>query len=419
MATLLLVGINTLSVLAQPSTVADCNAVLKSQDYYSFAQQDNLQIDYIRSIDSQTFEQIKHDASAGQTALLPAGLFSANESYSDFNEKRQRYLDNTHYNRTESQATNILQITISPRAYTAYAQCLEHISQQGLIVWAAKEDTNSIELHVKYQNPSQIHGMQLEGLVNGGLVQGSIQGHLWRDGARWGVNQEKVFTIKRSPGSSQTTVIVAPADGSAPFTKTYYRADATFALSYVGTTDVLRARNLNTSVGTPNNDHNGGHCANEVGHQDGKWCISRTPISFSTTAPRFLTNARVDCQGGACPWTGHNPTGSISADGFTASGSLDNWGSSVTVVLTVDQYEHLSQIQCGSDGPIPAIFGQTVVFTAPKECLPIAAIRWKQLSDGSEKVFHFGEPTSPDAKLVLESTLDLGTAEEATYKVVQ
>ena len=404
-------------LVAQPSTVKDCLSVLKSRDYYSYAQQSNLQVDYIRSIDYETFEQIKHDANAGQTALLPAGLFSANESYSDFDEKRQKYLDNTHYNRTESQATSILEITTAPRAYTAYSDCLQHIGQQGLIVWAAKEDTKTIELHVKYQNPPAIRSMVLEGLVSGGAINNELKGHLWKDGTRWGINQEKVFTITRSPGTSETTVIVSPADGSAPFTKTYYRADATLTLDYVGTTNVLRTANRNATTVTPNNNENRGGCPNEVGHQDGKYCISRTSITLSTAAPRFFQNARVDCQGGGCPWTGHNPVGSISPDGLTASGSLDNWGSPVTVVLTVDEYEHLAKTQCGGDGPIPMIYGQTVVFTSLKECQSIATVSQKLLADGSESVVHFGDPTLAGARLILQSVLNLGSSVVATYKL--
>jgi hypothetical protein len=403
-----------------PATVADCVEVLKIQDYYSFAQKNNLMLDYIRSIDYETFEQMKRNANAGGSALLPVGLFSANMSYDDFNQKRTKFLENEHYNRTESQAINILQITTSPRAYTAYTDCLAHINQPGLIAWAAKEDSNTIELHVKYQNPTGVPSMRINGTLTGGSVAGAPQNHLWKDGTRWGIMQEKVFTITRSPGSSETTVIIAPQDGSTPFTKTYYRADATLTLDYVGTTDVLRTPNRSAAprAHTPNNNHNDKHCTNEVGRDSGKWCISRTTISISTAAPHFFKNARLDCQGTGCPWARfESGSPSVSADGLTASGAILNWGWDVTMGLTVDEWEHLSKAQCSGDGPIPVVFGQTVVFSSATECDPIGMIKLKLNKDNSESAIRFGKPTAPLSKITLQSVLSTGTSTITTYRV--
>ena len=170
--------------------------MLKATDYYSYAQQNNLQLDYLRTIDAETWQQLKTSNDASALALFSGGLFSLSDDYSTFDEKRTKYLETVHYSRNESQAINILQITTSPRAFPAYEQCLEHLSQVGLVVFASKEDVNQIELHVKYQNPSGVSSIVLTGLVSGGSVPGAPVGHLWKDGTRWGIKSGKGFHCK-------------------------------------------------------------------------------------------------------------------------------------------------------------------------------------------------------------------------------
>jgi hypothetical protein len=418
LSALLLPWISATVLFGQPSSVKDCEGVLRAKDYYSYAQKNNLEIDFLRSIDSETWQQMKTSNDVNLLGVFSGGLFSLSDDYNTFNEKRIHYLESVHYNRTESQAVNILEITSAPRAYDAYSNCLQHIVQPGLIAWAAKEDPNHIELHVKYVNPAGVAHMVLEGLVSGGSVAGAPKGHLWRDGTKWTVMQEKVFTIDRAAGTPETTVIVAPADGSTPFTKTFFRADGTLELSYVGTNDVLRLKDHRATAHSPNNNQNKGHCPNEVGHADGKWCQSKTSVQMSTTGAHFLQNARITCAGFGCPWTGDGHA-AVSADGLSATGSLVNWGWDVDVILLADEYEHMTKTQCGGDGPIPVILGQTVIFTAISDCLPIATISWKSLTNGSAGVVNFGKSTKDTDSVSLESTLTSGNALIGSYKLVR
>ncbi|WP_156992190.1 hypothetical protein [Paraburkholderia oxyphila] len=412
---ILFLGGQSGEVLAQPASVKDCSYVLKSKDYYSYAEKNNLQADYLRSIDSETWEEMKHDNSFSAFGIFSGGLFSLNDDYNQFDNKRAKYLESIHYNRTESEAKNILQITTSPRTYSAYAECLQHISQSGLIAYVDKEDASTLELNVLYKNPAGVASMSIDGFVSGGSVAGAPAGHLWDDQHKvWGVNQARVLTISRSPGSSETTIIIAPADGSQPFSKHYYRADGTLSLEYVGTTSVLLVSNMRVLVkGTPNNDKNKGTCPNMVGHADGKWCQSKTPLTASTTPPNFFKNARVSCEGFGCGWI-NIPPASIDPTGTTASGSIINWGPPAQAVLLVDQYENLSKDQCGGDGPIPVIYGQTVLFTSSKQCLPIATIQSNSLIDQSSAVVKFGQT---DGKIVTQSQLDTGDSIVASYKL--
>lgn len=400
----------------QASNAKDCLPVL-AKDYYSYAQQNNLQEDFLRSIDSESWEELRRSNSANATGLFSAGLFSFSDDYNALDSKRTKYLDSIHYSRNQQQALNILQITTAPRAYPAYEACLRSLST-GLAVWASRETLDQIELHVRYANPPGVKSMALEGLVSGGSVANTVAGHLWADGSKWGVNQEKVFTITAARGVPETNIIVAPSDGSSPISLTFRRADALLTLSYVGTTDVLRLKDRRGMAHTPNNNENRGGCPNEVGHHDGKYCTSRTTVNLSTTAPHFLQNARPGCNGEGCPWTSSGPP-SISADGLTATFYLDNWGHDVDAILTADEYERLTATKCGGDGPIPVVKNQPVLFTASKECLSIATLKWTMLPDRAEGSFRFGDRASPDGKIVMDSTLDNATVLLVSYKLAK
>jgi hypothetical protein len=404
-------------VQSHSAIVRDCLPVL-AKDYYSYAQKSNLKEDYLRSIDAESWQELRKDNSFDLTGMFSGGLFSLSDDYSSFESKRTKYLESVHYNRNQEQALNILHVTTAARAYPAYEACLRSLSE-GLRVWPSRESLDQIELHVKYANPASVRSMVLEGLVSGGSVPGAPRGHLWKDGTRWGVNQEKVFTIQVNRGTPETTVIVAPADGSTPVALTFTRADATLALTYEGTTDVLRIKDRRASIHTPNNNENRGGCPNFVGKHDGKYCTSRTTVSISTVAPHFLTNARSSCGGGGCPWTYAGPA-SVSPDGLAATGFLDNWGSDVDALLYVDEYERMGIQQCGGDGPIPVVRNQAVLFAVPKECLPIANIKWTILPDNSKGAFRFGDKGSPDGRFVLDGPLvDSSTVLLGSYNLTK
>jgi hypothetical protein len=198
---------------AQSVAVKDCLPVL-SKDYYSYAEQNSLQEDFLKSIDAESWEQLRQSNQVNATGLFSAGLFSFSDDYKSFDEKRSKYLETIHYSRNRQQAVSILQITTGPRAYPAYEACLRSLGDgPPLRVWASREDMGKIELHVKYVNPAGTRSMVLAGLVSGGAVTGAPPGHLWRDGKKWGVNQEVPFIITRTKGVSETTVIVARLTG--------------------------------------------------------------------------------------------------------------------------------------------------------------------------------------------------------------
>lgn len=405
--------------LAQPNNARDCVPVL-AKDYYSYALKNNLTEDYLKSIDQESWTEMKTDNKFDGTALFSGGLFSLSDDYSTFDSKRTKYLENEHYNRTQQQALDILKITTSDRAYSAYEACLRTVAT-GLTVWASHSSLDKIDLRIRYANPPGRPSITLIGTVRGGSVAGAPVGHLWREGspqARWGVNQEKEITVNARRGSSETTVTVAAEDGSPPVSVTFTRADGLLTLSYAGTIDVLRMRDRSVSQHTPNNDERKSDgCAHQVGKHD-KYCNSRTTTTISTTAPHYLANPRANCNGQGCPWSGVSVPPSVSADGLTASYSRDNWGRDVDSVLTVDEYEHMSAKQCGGDGPIPVINGQTVLFTVPEDCLAIATIQWKKLPSNSTGAVKFGTSSTAKGIRMDGSMIKSGTTQLASYSLL-
>lgn len=404
-------------VAAQPKDLAACLPVLTAKDYYSYASTNNLKEDYLRTIDSQTWQEIKTSNNFEFTGLFSGGLFSVSDDYSTFDSKRTKYLESVHYSRDQQQATNILKITTSPRAYPAYEACLRGISS-GLTAWASKESQDEIELHVKYANPANVKSILLEGHVRGGSVKGVPKGHIWKDSLKWGINQEKTFVINTDRGVPETNVLISPSDGSAPVSLTFFRADGLLQLTFDGTTDVLRSKDRQASAVSPNNDHNTGGCPNQQGKKDNKWCISRTSVSLATSPPNVLKNPRAECGGDACPWATLGPA-SLSPDSRTASAFVDNWGSAVRVVIKADEYETMSAAQCGGDGPIPVIRNQAVLLAATTDCLSIATLKWTLLPENSVGVFRFGDKAAPNGAVVAETVLDNKTALLVSYKIVR
>jgi hypothetical protein len=409
---------------AQPSSVRDCTPVL-AKDYFSYAMKNDLQEDFLRSVDSESYSQAKEEINSNGSAY--GGAFTGSNDYTKFNEARDKYLESVHYSRNQQQALDILQITTSDRAYTSYEACLRSVAAgPALLVWASRESMNEIELRVKYINAPKVPGIELYGTVVGGTVKGEPDGYIWSKGPwyspfdnnKWGVNEEKTFTINRTPGSAETTITVKPSDGSPPFQQTFKRADAVFTLSYVGQIEVSRGQRISDPARMPdNNENKSSNCPNFVGLHDGKYCTSRTPMTITTTAPRLLKSPTAGCVNN-CGWLSIGPS-AVSADGLTATSYVDNWGSPFNVVLRADEYERLSTAQCGRDQKIPVILGHPMLFSVTSECQPIAQILWQTLagipSQGSLK---FSSKSSSGGEVVMVGDANTsGSVSLASYKL--
>jgi hypothetical protein len=401
---------------AQSNNVNDC-AVVLVKDYYSYSRNSNLNDDYLQIIDQDNWSTAKQSLASGGSAY--GGLFTGNEDYQTFDQKRTKYFESVHYRRSKQEALNILQITTSDRAYSAYENCLQHVaSGPALLVWAASETMEEIDLRVKYVNSPTVKEIWLRGDLVGGAVAGAPVGKIWKDTSwlsrfvsgpdRWGINEEKSFRIRRTSGTAETTITVAATDGSSPVSRTFKRADAVLTLTYVGSFDVFR-RTVQDNRRIPY--HNG---------------AGRTTNTRQLTAspPRFLKNPLAKCEDlPACLYVDHpNPVPTIlAADGSSVTSTLDNWGSDATFLLQADEYEHLSSTQCGSDQKVPVLFGHPVLITAVKECLPLAKIKWETLgSTPSQGALSFGAPQSAGREVSRVGDVQDSVSELlASYQITQ
>jgi hypothetical protein len=364
----------------------DCLGAL-TLDYYAYAISNNLQDDFLRWIDPNSWQRLKEVGRSGSSSLFAAGKsflggnYSLDDDYDVFDHKRSDHFKTVYYSRSYDQALSSLQATVGTREYSNYSSCLRGPNApSGLSVWAARETLDEIELHVRYAS-HQNFAIMVTGEISGGVVPGIPNGHLWNGLIEFISGQERQFLIKRDLGTTQTVVSVLGADSV-----TFRRADGILTTSYVGTADVPQVETRRVVVHTPENNENRGSCPNEVGHHDGKYCTSRTTLQITTAPPRFLKSAKVDCGGSGCPWSAPGPV-VISQDGLTATAYVDNWGPAVDAMLTADEYERVSASQCGTDRSVPVLRGKPVLIGIRKECLPVAMIKWTLLPDLVEGIF--------------------------------
>lgn len=406
------------------NTVADCAPAL-TKDYYLDAQSRSLRLDFLRTINKEDWEYLRTTSQieGGGGVVVPPlfGYFDFGANFEDFQQRRHKYFEDIRYNRSEQEARTIVRTVTADRAYSAYEACLRAVaSDPGLRVWAARETMDRIELRVRYQNPPGVKSIKLTGTIIGGTVQGARPGRLWNGDKRWGVSEEKVFVIHRQPGTSKTSITVTPSDGSRPITLEFMRADATLSVRYPGSVEVLRQERRHGEW-TPNNDHRrfDDGCPNRVGKAPGGWCISRTAVTMSTSAPRFFKNPANGCEGGGCPWTSLGPV-HLGNENRLVTTSIDNWSISVFGVVKADEYEIVDEQACGPDGPIPVVKNVPVIFAAKKECMSIATLQWRNLTTGAQGQMRFSDDKSADGSVVLDGTrLDNNSVVQAAFKVVK
>lgn len=393
---------------------ADCVKVL-AKDYYADARYRHLESDFLKTIDSQSYQELKKDG--GISAIVEGVPLGAN--YSEFNTTRNSYLEKQHYSHSEDEARKIIRTVTSDRAYVAYEACLRSADTgAALRVWASKETMDSIELRVLYRNPPSTPNILLTGTVEGGTVTGAPEGSLWtEEQKKWGVNQEKLFKIKRTAGTSETTINVTPEDGSPPIAMSFQRADGIVTLKYDGALDVLRKSGVvGTAVNTPNNDNNKGGCPNSTGHE-GKYCRSRTDFSIQTTPPKFLRNVVPHCENNGCGWLRMGAvTPNAGSDAASYSAYAENWGPVARLHLSADEYEHLSPSTCGPQNIVPVIYGIAAVFSVSKECLPLAHLEWKKLPSGEQGIVAFNASGNTNLTKVGDS-IDTGTTITTAYRL--
>ncbi len=366
--------------------LAECLPVL-AKDYYSIAEQTKQREDYLKTIDAESWSQLK---TSKKTSASLFDLFSFDDSYDKFSEKRDRYLESQKYTRTIEQARQVLSIVTSERAYPAYEACLRTASTGApLRVWVSSETMESLSVRVRYNNPPGVKSMKLEGWITGGSVERARAGASWNGARRWGVNQEVLLKVNRAPGTAQTTIRVASADGATPVELQMARADGVLRVVYNGSVDVFR-QHVRAEQDTPHNDSKSA-CRDKVGMHDGKWCTSRTIVTLLTAAPRKLKNVGYSQQAGhGCQWSAVPAPARLENEGLRAVGEIHNRGPSCKFIVTADEYETLGAAQCGGEAVTPVVAGVPVALSVRNDCIGIAQISWQGAAAAGAGAIGFG-----------------------------
>lgn len=404
-----LLFVSSFALFAQPTAASDCQGAL-AKDYYRYASSSSLNLDWLQSIDRETYESAQKNNNFSFLGMFTGGAFNMSDDFSQFDQKRSKYLSTNHYTRSESEAKQIVSLTTSDRAYEAYEACLRTIGGGGgVLVWASKVTINRIDLVVRWAGQPGRKSARLYGMVIGGHVIGQANGKIWKS-LRLTPLQERPFTIIPNLGESETTIRVQDEFGDPVTSVTFERADGIITLLYKGSSELLRVPHY-TAVGplSPDNNNNKGGCPRNVGRDQGGFCKSSTQMSFSVAAPLFLKNAVGGAIGGGAPWSQPYSGPTISADGLTVAYSQANWGSPINPTVTVDIYEHITPDTCGVPTIIPVIFGQQVVLSSTQDCGSLANVQWKTLASGNSGVVVFGESTSVDQKEGISASVPVKT----------
>jgi hypothetical protein len=392
-------------------------------DYYVYALNNGLQDDLLRLVDADDWHSVQAAAggssvffSAGRSFL--GGAYPLTDDYATFDKKRTERFKSVFYGRSIQQAVDVMQLTMNERMYSEYGNCLSHqLTGPAVRAWAFRETINDIQLHIKYMGVPNVRIVNLSGTLSGGSVAGAPQGFLWQGALRLRTGEERVFMIRRALGENEVNIIIFNQVGFPSVALRYKRADGVLSLQLTGTAEVLRQASRRIEMRTPNNNENRGSCPNEVGHQDGKYCTSRTTLTLSATTHRFLRNARMECSGVGCPWTSiSKPV--ISQDQSSVSAYLDNWGSDVQASLIVDEYERVSEQECGSTQAVPAVNDRPILFGISKDCVPFAAIKWVRIPSFSEGIVQFGSQSTGGQILMNGSIIQGDSSVIASYSLV-
>ena len=390
----------------------DCIEVL-AKDYEKIAASTSLTNDYLRVIDREAWEQlsIKHGAEA---SLFGVEL---GHDYESFSSRRQAHFETVSFHRSVQESTDILRIVTNERAYPAYEACLRSQAPKGLVAWISNEDMNTLEIRIRYNYTAGLAVVRLEGSVEGGLVSGAPEGRVWRGAKRWKPATERVFTVRRQPGTTETVITIEPTNGDRPVTLRSQRADGLMELRFVGTTEKFR-RVVSASQPTPDNDGNKDGCPNEVGRAQGGFCKSRTWVHLEAAPGRVLKKATMACDGAGCPWATIGRT-QVSEDSRAAKGYVDNWGLKVSARLSAEEWEIVGADQCVASGPLPVVLDSPRTISTTVECAEIAIVTLTHPGTNAQSLMKFGDAASSDGLLKRGSpVLERGTGRVTTYVAV-
>ena len=198
---------------AQDNDPCGCNIALRkdiSHIVHSVTQQEA----FLKTVDKESFDEAKSSGGFGISIPIFDEIVKVSANWDDFQQRRDKYFQEVKYNKTYSEAWDILTSVTAPIAYTAWMECKKNCATDhvGLTGWKEFENEEVIVCTFFFRNPPNINKVKFKGTVINGKVDGAPTGQLVSAGTQIGANESKSFVVKRLDPAKKVT-IVATAEG--------------------------------------------------------------------------------------------------------------------------------------------------------------------------------------------------------------
>jgi len=302
----MLVGITCINFIQQaaanPAGAETCNAAL-NKDLISTVRSDQQQYAYLNRIDKETFEEVKHDASAGVSIPIVKGLIDASADYSDFKQRREKFFHEINYTASLDYEERIFQVVTTPIAYAAWSKCMSDFAktQIGFYVWKSEDRPDVMVVNYRWTSPPTVTSAKAISEVTGGKVKGAAAGQLFPARKKFGPNEEGTIQVHRNPGA-KTLLVTMRADGySAPPLRSIYEAQpSTIGVAFMKATyDAERLVQSDLTTSNTSLDRHNKDCPGDGAPCDGtgRWEAAILPLSLDAGQNRILRATRVTCDG--------------------------------------------------------------------------------------------------------------------------
>jgi hypothetical protein len=168
---LLLMASAKLSAQSIFEVPTQCAVALK-QDIVSSIKSSNEDLAYMSIVDQYTYDELKHNASAGATIPLTEGLVQGSADYSDYQKQVSNLYSQLGIHYTKETAESLLSETTSTRAYDSFDTCMKTLTAAtlGFSAWMESEDAQDLILDCLYSPQPGGHDLKVNNTAINGVV---------------------------------------------------------------------------------------------------------------------------------------------------------------------------------------------------------------------------------------------------------
>lgn len=413
---LTLLAVLLLSLLAgRPVVAAECDGVLIPT--VEIAKSDRTtELTYLIVIDKSEYEKLKSGGSAGLSIPIVEVIVKASANWSDFQERRSRYLEAQQFRYSESDSRSYLKTYLPDNVVSAWAKCMT--DNAGVAVYARSVTPTTFALRLEWDPPGGVASAGAEVGVGGGTIDGkatlktTLTG---RSKASWIVTHDREADV----------TVVANVQGYTDDLVVRRAVLTGQAILYVARLDerVVESRQRCSDVVDTDNLHNvrcRDGCSNCGG--DNKWCHTDRTFEILPSEPEWrlrptLTGVCARDNQTSCGWNAIGETGRLA---FVENGprrivvrrSFGSHDIGVKYCATEDRITNVSTRERSKSWPVSV--GGSFVAEVPKGQTGILEVVW---NDGRTEAVPVGE--SRGRLHLAKPPVDSGQTGLFTYELVE